>query len=96
VVQNRLSNNVGGVKHFRAHYSMHHKASFALWVAWYNFVRVKHRSQDDALHGRWHHWNDLDDAGFIGCLMLRCAHNAPRSNTAAAAQMRHLWQAHLA
>ena len=71
---------------------MHHKASFALWVAWYNFVK----GQDDALHGRWHRCNDLDDAGFIGCLVLRCAHNAPRPTTAAAAQVRHLWQAHLA
>jgi beta-alanine degradation protein BauB len=25
---------------FRAHFGMHLKASFALWVAWYNFVRV--------------------------------------------------------
>ena len=40
LLQNPLSNNVGGVGSFRAHYKMHYKASFALWVAWYNFVRV--------------------------------------------------------
>jgi len=27
LLQNRLSNNVGGVKHFRAHYSMHSEKS---------------------------------------------------------------------
>jgi len=41
-----------------------HKACVALWVAWYNFVRVNTSVRMTALYGGWNHDLDLDYAGF--------------------------------